>query len=129
MTAELTGFKQVQQTGVVLETGVPTRVDLKLEVGALTDKVTVEAAAPLVQSETAAVGAVVQNKTIIDMPLIDRRGAQLAKLNGFVVQNGTGSSPQFSMAGGRGSNANWRMDGGNNNNICWAPPAWVSTRR
>jgi hypothetical protein len=117
LTAELAGFKQVQQTGVILETGVPTRVDLKLEVGAITDKVTVEAVAPLVQSETASVGSVVQNQTIVDMPLIDRRGAQLAKLNGFVVQNGTGSSPQFSMAGGRGNNANWRMDGGNNNNI------------
>ena len=117
LTAELTGFKQVQETGVVLETGVPTRVDLKLEVGAITDRVTVEASAPLVQSDTAAVGSVVQNQTIVDMPLIDRRAAQLAKLSGFVVQNGTGSSPQFSMAGGRGNNANWRMDGGNNNNI------------
>jgi hypothetical protein len=117
LTAELAGFKQVQRTGIVLETGVPARVDLRLEVGAITDRVTVEAEAPLVQSDTAAVGSVVENKTIIDMPLIDRRAAQLAKLSGFVVQNNTGSTPQFSMAGGRGSNANWRMDGGNNNNV------------
>jgi hypothetical protein len=58
LTAELTGFKQVQETGVVLETGLPTRVDVKLEVGAITDSVTVEASAPLVQSDTAAVGSV-----------------------------------------------------------------------
>jgi hypothetical protein len=117
LTVELAGFKQFLQNGIILETGVPARVDVKLEVGALTEKVTVEAAAALIQTESSAVGAVVENRTIIDMPLIDRRGAQLAKLNGFTVQNTTGSSPQFSMGGGRGNNANWRMDGGSNNNI------------
>jgi hypothetical protein len=117
LTAELTGFKTSQEKDIILETGVPTRVDLKLEVGAITDKITVESTAPLVQSETAAVGSVVQSKTIEDMPLIDRRAAQLVKLSGYTVQNTTGSSPQFSMAGGRGNNANWRLDGGNNNNI------------
>jgi hypothetical protein len=45
------------------------------------------------------------------MPLIDRRAAQLAKLNGFVVQNGSGSN--FAMAGGRGINAMCTIDGGN----------------
>ena len=57
LTAEMTGFQQVQQSGIVLETGVPARVDLKLEIGDMTEKVTVEAAAPLVQSETAAIGS------------------------------------------------------------------------
>src|SRR5579872_398421 len=117
LTAELSGFKSSQQKDIILETGAPTRVDMKLEVGAITDKITVESTAPLVQSETAAVGAVVQSQTIKDMPLVDRRASQLAKLNGYTVQNTTGSSPQFSMAGGRGNNANWRLDGGNNNNI------------
>lgn len=117
LTAERAGFRQFRQNGIVLQTGVPARVDLKLEVGDVGDRITVEASAPLVQSESAAVGSVVQNKTIVDMPLIDRRGAQLAKLNGFTVQNGTGSAPQFSMGGGRGSNASWLIDGGNNNNV------------
>jgi hypothetical protein len=117
LTAELAGFKTSQEKDIVLETGVPTRVDMKLEVGAITEKITVESTAPLVQADTAAVGTVVEGQTIEDMPLIDRRAAQLAKLNGFTVQNTTGSSPQFSMAGGRGNNANWRLDGGNNNNI------------
>jgi hypothetical protein len=117
LTVELAGFKQYVQSGIVLETGVPARADIRLEVGAMTERVTVEASAALIQTESAAVGAVVDNRTIIDMPLIDRRGAQLAKLSGFTVQNTTGSAPQFSMGGGRGNNANWRMDGGSNNNI------------
>ena len=81
------------------------------------DKVTVEAAAPLVQSETAAVGAVVENKTIVDMPLIDRRGRATRQAQRIHGAEHHRISPQFSMAGGRGNNANWRMDGGNNNNI------------
>src|SRR5579862_2587350 len=39
LRVELAGFKQFVQNGIVLETGVPARVDVKLEVGALTEKV------------------------------------------------------------------------------------------
>ncbi len=50
LIADMPGFRQIQQTGIVLVTGVPARVDVKLQVGAATDKITVEAVAPLVQS-------------------------------------------------------------------------------
>lgn len=66
-----------------------------MEVGVLTESVSVEATASLLQTETSAVGAVVDNRTIANMPLINRRAAQLARLNGFIVQVGTG--PNFTM--------------------------------
>ncbi|MBS1827127.1 MAG: TonB-dependent receptor [Acidobacteria bacterium] len=113
--AEKTGFKRYQATGIVLETGTPARLDIALEVGAVAESVTVEASAPLLQSETAAVGAVIENRTIANMPLIDRRAAQLVRLTGFVT--GNGSAGQFAIAGGRGNNAMWMMDGGNAQNI------------
>jgi hypothetical protein len=75
----------------------------------------VVAAAPLLNTDTSSVGSIVRNSTISSMPLIDRRAAQLARLNGFVVQNGTGSN--FAMAGGRGNNAMWTIDGGSAQNI------------
>lgn len=115
LTAEATGFKQYRQVGVRLETGSSVRVDLDLEVGTIAETVTIEAAAPLLNTDTSSVGSVVRNSTIANMPLIDRRAAQLARLNGFVVQNGTGSN--FTMAGGRGNNAMWTIDGGNVQNI------------
>jgi hypothetical protein len=117
LTASLTGFKQFQQSGIVMETGVPSRADIRMEVGAMTEKVTVTAEAALVQSETSAVGAIVNNQTISQMPLVDRRATQLAKLSGFTVQTGTGSATAFTVAGGRGANGNFRMDGGNDTNI------------
>lgn len=115
LTAEASGFKQFRQTGIVLETGVPARLDIQLELGGVTETVTVHESVPLLQSESSSVGAVINRETIENMPLINRRAAQLARLNGFVVQVGTGSN--FTMAGGRGDNSNWTIDGGNAQNI------------
>lgn len=120
LEAEKSGFKRYQQTGITLETGTPARLDLVLELGLVTESVSVEAQAPLLQSESSAVANVIQNQTIVNMPLIDRRAAQLARLTGFVVQNGT--TGQFSMAGGRGNNAMWMIDGGNAQNIGLGTP-------
>jgi hypothetical protein len=117
LTAEAPGFKQYQQTGIELETGVPARADLRLEIGVVTESVTVEGTVPLLQGGTSAVGTVVNNRTIAKMPLADRRAAQLARLAGFVVLATPSavvqSGPAFEMAGGRGGNTTWLIDGGN----------------
>ena len=115
LTAEATGFKQYSQPGVRLETTASARVDISLELGELTEVVTVEAAVPLLKTSNSSVGTVIRNKTIANMPLINRRAAQLVRLNGFVVQRGNGS--QFMMAGGRGNNTMWTLDGGSTQNI------------
>ncbi len=115
LIAEAEGFKQYRQTGLPLETGSSARIDIVLDIGAVAESVTVEASAPLLNTDNSSVGSVVRNSTIANMPLIDRRAAQLARLNGFVVQNGNGSN--FAMAGGRGNNAMWTIDGGNAQNI------------
>ncbi len=109
------GFKPLTRTGIVLETGITSTVDLQLEVGGVNETVTVEAAVPLLQLETSSVAHVVESRSIENLPLIDRRAAQLIRLNGFVVQNGSGS--QFGIAGGRGDNAMWTMDGESTQNL------------
>jgi hypothetical protein len=109
------GFKAYRQTEIVLETGGQHRIDVRLDVGAQSERVLVEASVPQLQTETSVVGAVVDNRTIAGMPLINRRAAQLARLTGFVVQVGTGAN--FAMGGGRGNNTNWRIDGGNAQNV------------
>lgn len=115
LTAEKEGFKGFQQENIVLETGSQVAIDVRLEVGSQTEKVVIDATMPQLQTQSSSVGAVVDNRTIINMPLINRRAAQLARLNGFVVQNGTGSN--FTMAGGRGDNSMWLIDGGNAQNV------------
>ncbi|MGH9784750.1 MAG: carboxypeptidase regulatory-like domain-containing protein, partial [Terriglobia bacterium] len=117
LTAEAPGFRQYQRTGMVLQTGVPARADIKLEVGAVTESVTVEDSIPLLKTGTSAVGTVVDRRTIADMPLSDRRAGQLARLAGFVVMatasDPVQGSPALAMAGGRAGDTTWLIDGGN----------------
>jgi hypothetical protein len=115
LDVEKAGFKPYRQTEIVLETGGQHRLDIRLDIGAQTERIVVEASVPQLQTESSVVGAVVDNRTIADMPLINRRAAQLARLTGFVVQVGTGAN--FAMGGGRGNNTNWRIDGGNAQNV------------
>ena len=115
LRVEAEGFKQYQQTDIRLETAQIARLNVSLELGEVTEVVTVEADVPLLKTENSSVGHVVQNKTIANMPLLGRRAAQLVRLSGFVVQTGTGS--QFQIAGGRSNNAMWTLDGGSTQNV------------
>ena len=115
LTISSAGFKQYTRPGIVLDTAANVRADAALELGEVTEVITVEADVPLLKTENSSVGSVVKNKTIANMPLINRRAAQLVRLSGFVVQRGTGS--QFQIAGGRSNNAMWTLDGGSTQNI------------
>lgn len=107
------GFETQRQTGITIVTGNITTVNVTLQLGQLTQTVSVQASIPLLQTETAAVEKAVENQTIVDMPLLDRRASQLQRLNGFVVGNGSGASATFATAGGRSNNGNYTIDGGN----------------
>ncbi len=109
------GFKQFSRLGILLDTASNVRADAVLEVGEVTESVTVEADVPLLKTENSSVGAVIKNTSIANMPLLGRRAAQLVRLSGFVVQRGDGS--QFQIAGGRSNNAMWTLDGGSTQNI------------
>jgi outer membrane receptor protein involved in Fe transport len=115
LTVSSEGFKQYARQGLTLDTAANARADALLEVGDVTEVVTVEADIPLLRTESSSVGNVVKNATIANMPLLGRRAAQLVRLSGFVVQSGDGS--QFQIAGGRNNNAMWTLDGGSAQNI------------
>jgi hypothetical protein len=122
LKVEKPGFETETQHNITVETGSISTVDVTLAVGTATETVNVDASVPLLQTETAAVAHVVENQTIVNMPLLDRRAAQLQRLNGFVVGNGTGSSATFATAGGRSNNGNYTIDGGNVQNVLLGTP-------
>ena len=101
VTVQKEGFQSKTETGITVETGQISSVDVKLAVGEVSQSVSVDATVPLLQTDTGAVSNVVENSTIVDMPLIDRRSTQLTRQNGFIVQVGGGSSTSFAVAGGR----------------------------
>ncbi|HXX19302.1 MAG TPA: TonB-dependent receptor [Candidatus Acidoferrum sp.] len=122
LKVEKDGFQAYVQTGIVVETGAISSINVALEVGAVTEDITVNANPPQLQTESAAVSAVVENASITNLPLIDRRSQQLQRLNGFVVQTNSGANASFAIAGGRSDNANYFIDGGTAQNLLLGVP-------
>jgi hypothetical protein len=81
------GFQTAEYTGIVLQVDQHARLDVALKVGSISEKVQVEASAPIINTESGAMGTVIGNKAIVDMPLNVRNYAQLAlMLPNAVVQ-------------------------------------------
>src|SRR5215208_8307655 len=77
---ELSGFKKIIRTGIRLQVDQRARVDLTLDLGAVNETIEVRADAPLVQSESAGIGTVVDNAKIVELPLNGRDFFQLSTL-------------------------------------------------
>jgi outer membrane receptor protein involved in Fe transport len=123
------GFKTVTRTGIVLNVQDRLRVDFTLGVGSINQELTVNGTAPLLQSESSALGTVIQSQQITDLPLNGRDYAQLAVLTTGVtriLESGSGidrsvspanhnAGGAFSVNGVRGLLNNYILDGIDNN--------------
>jgi hypothetical protein len=76
---ELPGFSR-QNTSVTLSAGDRVRVDAKLQLGQVQENVTVTASAPLLQTDTATVSALVSEKAVQDLPVSGRNVVRLVQL-------------------------------------------------
>ena len=72
------GFRNVVYRDYVLQVSQAARLDLRLEVGDVTQVVEVSAAAPLLQTENASVGQVISSAAVQSVPLNGRNFVQLA---------------------------------------------------
>ena len=77
---ELTGFRPLTREGVGLATGETVRVDLQMQLGGLSESVTVSGDASLLRSQTSGLGQVVDNKKVVALPLNGRSFISLAGL-------------------------------------------------
>src|SRR5204863_6557581 len=68
ITVEKAGFKIYVREGVTVLAADRLAIDIKLEIGVAADRVTVLAAAPLLQTETATRQAVVENRVLENVP-------------------------------------------------------------
>jgi len=100
LTAELPGFKTVVRKGVDIQVDVKVRMDLSMEIGAVSETVEVTAAAPLINSENASVGTVIENRRIVELPLNGRNWLQMVSLSPNVSAEMRASGHVDSRQGG-----------------------------
>ncbi len=92
ITVEKQGFKTLQKTGNVLEVGTPLAVDLALEIGQVSETVTVTGGQEQLQNSNATIGNVVEQKAIEALPLNGRNPLTLLLLEPGVVQRSAGGA-------------------------------------
>jgi outer membrane receptor protein involved in Fe transport len=125
VTVEAKGFKTFQ-TSLTLEVNQRARVDAQMEVGAITDSVTVSTETVALQADTTQVGSVIASRTISNMPLLSRNPIALTLLAAGVTtpdQTSMNSGTRTSgggrpyVNGNREESNNFLLDGVDNNQV------------
>jgi carboxypeptidase family protein/TonB-dependent receptor-like protein len=104
VTFESAGFKRVVQSALDLRTGDVLPVNVKMEIGQLTDSIQISAQGTLLETETSASGSLTEGDTLYKMPLYQRYVLNALNLNPGMTQNGYsygGSLGGFNIAGQR----------------------------
>jgi Carboxypeptidase regulatory-like domain len=122
LRVESQGFKTYVDTGIELTLGHVAEVNPVLQLGSVTQEVTTTAAAPLVETNSSQLGAVVNSRMVVQLPLDQRDTYQLLQLqpgvqapqgNSFI--QGSGETGMVSVNGGRARNNNFMVNGGDAN--------------
>ena len=120
---ELSGFKRSERKGVALQVGEVSRLDFVLQLGSVSETVEVQGGAPVLETDNATIGTVIENKRIVDLPLNGRNPLQLVSLTPGATTNGPASSQgqqrmggsrnafSLNVAGQRTSNNHYQLDG------------------
>ena len=109
--AELQGFRAATRTEVDLQVGAVARIDFTMEVGGISEAVVVKADSALLASESTALGTVVENKRIVELPLNGRNYLQLLSLSTNVTAEGGTSGSNATKVGGDRSTQNFSIAG------------------
>ncbi|MBE7544961.1 MAG: carboxypeptidase regulatory-like domain-containing protein, partial [Solibacteraceae bacterium] len=106
------GFKQFVRRGIQLSIGQQARVDVRLEVGSVSESVEVTADASLLETVDSVLGKVVDNKRIIELPLNTRNVYSLLYLTpGVTGSVSTTYGTGFGINGARNSMLDILVDG------------------
>src|SRR5437016_8939137 len=137
LSAEVAGFKKVTQENLTLNVGQTATVNLTLEVGAVTDTVTVSAEVPILETANADRGLVIDEQRVREFPLNARNPFMLSLLTAGVNFNGNiiyqrpfdnGAIADWNINGSYDRNNEFLLDGAPNNaqsggnNIALVPP-------
>lgn len=122
ITVGAAGFSSLVRQRIDLRVDDRLRIDFRLQVGGLSEQISVTGAPPLLQTEDSTAGQVVDNQRIVELPLNGRNWLQLATLApGSVtypgaVDTGAGNAMNvlMNLGGTRSNQANYLLDGTDN---------------
>jgi Carboxypeptidase regulatory-like domain/TonB dependent receptor len=121
LEAALPGFRSFVQTGIVLQVGSNPVINVSLQVGQVSEQVEVQADAALVETRSTAVGTVVNNTLVVELPLNGRNVQELILLSGMAVGGGSQGTVRnyptdvISVGGGLQDGLTYMVDGGTHN--------------
>lgn len=125
LEVQASGFTTYLQTGIRLEVSNQFTINVTLKVGEVRQQVEVSADASMVETQNTSVSQVIDQRSVVDLPLNGRQATQLVMLSGGATDIGpangfsdlTGSKNYFSadaisVAGGQADGTNYLLDGG-----------------
>ncbi len=136
VTAELQGFKKYVRDGLELRVNDRLALGIVLEPGVVTETVTVTGQTPLLETSTASIGQVVDNRRLVELPLSGGNPFTLTRLAPGVMNFGAPNHPNLAPAvevvsnitvsGTRDHNSEYAIDGAPamwGRNAAFVPPA------
>jgi Carboxypeptidase regulatory-like domain len=116
LTVEHLNFQKSIQTGIILDLNQNGRVDVVLKVGQASQTVEVTTSVAQVDTASAVLGKVEDERAIRDLPLLDRDTLQLGLLQAGVYNPDPddGSGNPFNVSGQRSESLTFLLDGANN---------------
>lgn len=110
LSVEATNFKKALATDLVVELGVSSRTTVVLEVGSVTEQVTITATQDIVNSTTPTLTSVINTRQVQDLPLPTRNPLDLAGLQPGVAVTGN-NTRDSSISGLRQTSVHLTQDG------------------
>jgi hypothetical protein len=120
VTVSAPGFRTEVNEGITLQVAQRARLDVTLQTGSVTESVNVNAVVPIVNTEDAVYGDVIENKRVVELPLNGRNFNALALLTpniqsgvpgGATLQNLLAGGIAVWAHGGRDTDNEWNLDG------------------
>ena len=119
VTIEHEGFHRYREDKLVMNTAESFSLNVRMELGAVSDTITVSASAATLEDTTSVITQTFEPAELNDIPLGDRRTMNLINLTAGAVFIGydAGNKPNFSLAGGRTQSQMLWIDGGSAQNM------------
>jgi len=114
VSATVRGFRTTEVKGLVVLVDQIVSLDLKLEVGDVSQSVEVSSSVELMQTESPATGTNITSELTAELPLANRQFTDLAVLTPGASFAAPGAQAgAFAVAGTRSQSTNWQIDGVN----------------